>query len=374
MENAWKLVGNGHSAEAIQILKQVIRHNPGDADAHLLLGSLLSEEGHHEDAVAELTQAVRLRPRSAEAQNALGEAYTGFGDRRRARHAFEQALAVAPNNGVAQLNLGRNLLESGEYDSAAAHLDRAVELLPHDLDAANAFYLRAKVYTARDQPRQAVQELQRAIAIHEAFPEAWSDLGQARVMLLDHAGALEALRRAVELAPNDPVAQYRLGLEYLVEHQPEAAIVPLRQAYRLNPTDQSIPNALLKALRQTGHTQEADQVKQHLAEILHKREISAENELQAIQLNDEGVQLQRAGDLRGAVEKYSEAVRLSPGTVAMRVNYAVAMLRLGQWKEGLNELHESLLLDPTNDKIRAALKDALAQAPPGTVPDWGDKN
>ena len=105
-----------------------------------------------------------------------------------------------------------------------------------------------------------------------------------------------------------------------------------------------------------------------------RREVSSENELTAVKLNNEGARLQSAGDLPGALEKYRAAVKLSPHSVPVRVNYAVALLRLGKWTDGLNELHQCALSDPTNAKIKAALRDALAQAPAGTVPQWKDQN
>ena len=374
VERAWKLAGHGRPDEALHLLKQAIQRNPNDPDARLLLGSLLSEEGQQEEAIAQLTEAVRLRPRSAEAQIALGEAYSSFGDLQAARHPFEKAVALQPGSGVAQLDLARVLLESQQFDAAAVHLDLAIKTLEHDSDAATAHYLRAKVYTAHDDARQAVKELREALAIRPAFPEAWSDLGGACQMILDHAGALVALRRAVELAPADSVAQYRLGKEYLAQQQSRLAIAPLQQSDRLNPGDQSTLNALQKALRLDGQLQAADNVTQRPAVVLDRSKTVAQNDLIAVQLNNEGARLQSAGDLPGALEKYRAAVKLFPRSVPIRVNYAVAMLRLGEWSDGLNELHESLLMDPSNVKIRAALRDALAQAPAGAASQWKDRS
>lgn len=370
VENAWKLVGSGHQDEAIHVLNEIIKRTPNDADARLLLGSLLSEKRDRDGAIDQLTVAVRLRPTSADAQNALGEAYSSFGDFEAARRPLEQAVALNPKLGFAQINLARVLIHDTEYANAADHLDRALETLKQDPDAATAHYLRAKVYTAQSAPAQAAKELEKALAIRSSFPEAWSDLGEARKTLLDNSGALLAFRKAARLAPDDSVAQYRLGEEYLTQRQPHLAVEPLRQAHRLDPSDHSILNALQKALRQDGQSKEAEKIKQELAGLLSQDEVDSENEMKAVRLNNEGARLQSAGDLQGALQKYSAAAKLSPHDVPLRVNYAVAMLRLGKWTDGLNELHEALLMDPNNDKIRAALRDALAQAPAGSVPQW----
>lgn len=370
VERAWNLAANGQREQAVVLLQSVVKSNPADADARLLLGSLLMEAGQGPDAIAQLTEAVRLRPRSAEAQNTLGEAYSSVGDFKTACEPFEKAVALKPDFGVAQMNLGEALFNSGDLVASAEHLDRAIKLLGSSEDAAYAHYLRAKLYSAHAALPNAVQQLQQAIAIKPRFPQAWSDLGQARKDLLDDAGALAAFERAVELAPDDPVAQYRLGAEYLDADKTNVALEHLEIAYRLAPADQSTLNALQRALRAEGRTKEADDIKDRLSELLRKRDELNEKAVAAADLNNEGASLQKSGDLQGALKKYEAAVVLAPENVPMRVNYAVALLRLGQWTNGLNELHQALLLNPADVKIQQALKQALAQAPVGTVPDW----
>ena len=370
VEQAWKLAAGGKRDESIALLEKRVATDPRDADARLLLGSLLTEAGQGPEAIAQLTEAVKLRPHSAEAQNALGETYNRFGDAKAARGAFERAVAIQPGYGVAQMNLGEVLLNAGEAGPATEHLNRAVKLLARGDDAAYAHYLLAKCYAAQNEAPKAAENLQQAVEMRPAFPEAWSDLGEARKTLLDDAAALEAFTRAVQLAPNDPVAQYRLGAEYLGMDKPHLAVDHLATAYRLSPEDQSTLNALQRALRQDGRGKEADEIKQKLTELLLAKDKANQDAQAAVNLNNDGARLQSAGDLPAAATKYQAAVELAPKNVPMRVNYAVALLRLGRWTEGLNQLHAALLMDPSNAKIQEALKEAVAQAPAGTVPDW----
>jgi tetratricopeptide (TPR) repeat protein len=369
VEQAWSLAAKGQRMEAARLLRTVLQREPANAEAHLFLGSLLAEEGNRDEAIAHLTEAVRLRPKSSEALNALGEAYNRFDDPKAARESFEKAVTLNPKLAVAQSNLGAVLLQAGESSAAASHLDQAITLLGHSPDAADAQYLRAKIYSAESNFAKAAACLEQAVAIRPDFAEAWSDLGVARKAMLKDEEALRAFGRAVELNPKDPVAQYRLGAEYLRQDHPQSAIPPLEAAYRLRPDDQSTLNGLQNALRQAGRPEEADEVKRKLAILLHKRDEESQNAMKALKLNNEGAALEKANNLSEALERYRQATALNPAHVGIRVNYAVALLRLGRWTEGLTELHEALQRDPSNAQIKAALQDALSQAPPGTVPE-----
>lgn len=373
LEQAWKLAANGQRDEAIEILRTLIASEPGNTDAHLLLGSLLMEAGDKSASIEQLKAAVKQRPRSEEAQNALGEAYYKFGDLAQAKSAFEDAVAVKPNYGIAQLNLGQVLVMQGDLDGAAKHLDRAIPLLKQAEDAANAHYLRAKVYSARNQPRSAATQLETVVRTRPDFAEAWSDLGLARKQLLDDAGALTAFEHAVAANPNDAVAQYRLGAEYLHQGRTQPAIDHLRQADGLNPSDQSTLNALQMALRQSGDVDGADRVKRQLADLLRERDRINQNKLLAVRINNDGAALEKAGDLSGALTKYRDAAKLDPSHAGIRTNYGIALLRMGKWADGLEELHQALQLDPQNEQLRTTLKDALSQAPQTALPSWKDE-
>ncbi|MFN7994390.1 MAG: tetratricopeptide repeat protein [Bryobacteraceae bacterium] len=363
VEEAWSLLRKGDRPQAIRLLYSIVKSNPRDADARLLLGSVLQEEGNRTESIAQLSEAVRLRPGSAEAQNALGEAYNAFGDPKSARAPFEKAVELNPKFAPAQVNLGMVLVEAGEWDSAATHLDRGLALMGNKPDAAYPHYLRAKVCTAQNQVPKAVEHLKTAVALRADFAEAWSDLGDARKTLLDDSGALAAFERAVSLSPDDAVAQTRLGSEYLDEGKAHLAVEHLEIAVRLDPKNQSTLYNLQRAYREDGQDEKADGVKKKLAEILREKDRADQTLLAGIHLNNQGADLEKAGNLREAREKYEAALKLLPDHNGIRVNFAVALLRLGEWKQGLQELREAVRREPGNALWKAALDDALTQAP-----------
>jgi tetratricopeptide (TPR) repeat protein len=367
VDEAWDMLAKGDRARAAQVLQRIIASNPRDAEARLMLGSLLTEEGKPLEAVAQLEQAVKLRPRSPEAHHALGAAHKAAGNPKAAREQFEKAVALAPAFAPAQADLGELLLTAGESKPAAEHLDQAIRLFGKNPDAALPLYLRARIYTDNGEPAPAVALLEKAVALSADFAEAWSDLGQARKILLNDAGALTAFQRSVQSDPENAVSQYRLGAEYLRQGQPRMAVQHLRHSFRLNPRDQSTLYSLQSALRQDGQLEESKRIKEKLAEVLREIDRESQNAFNALRLNNEGAALEKTGDLPSALEKYRQAVALDPAHIGIRVNFAVASLRLGNWAQGIAELREALRRDPANAQIKAALDDALRQAPKGTV-------
>ena len=327
-------------------------------------------ESQNRAAFDQAEQNARQHPQSAEAQNAYGELLDEAGRLDAARQQFGRAIELKPSYGAAHLNLGLVLLQLNSPDEAASNLDEAIKLQGHTPEAGYALYLRAKIYTTGEHYDEALRCLNQAVQLRPDLAEAWSDLGETRKAKLDDRGALTAFQRAVDLNPTDAVAQYRLGAEYLRLDDAPHAEEHLRRAYKQNPQDQSVLNALQSALRKQGKTAEANRIRSQLAELLRQRDDSMQKAVTAIKLNNEGAGLQKQGDLQGALEKYQKASQLDPSHVGIRVNYAVALLRLGHWTDGLNELHEALRRDPGNDQIRLALKDALAQAPPDLIPKW----
>ena len=170
--------------------------------------------------------------------------------------------------------------------------------------------------------------------------------------------------KAVHFAPEDPVAQTRLGSQLLHQGQVHQAVPHLEEAVRLDPQNQSALYNLHRALLLDGHSEEAEAVKGKLTDLLRRQDQADQNSVAAIQLNNQGP-LERAHKLREALEKYRAALELDPEHEGIRVNYAAALLHLGQWDQGIAELREVLRRDPNNRAVKEALDHALAHPPPG---------
>ena len=217
-------------------------------------------------------------------------------------------------------------------------------------------YLRAKIYSEERDLAKAAREFEQAVALRPDFAEAWSDLGEARKELGDAEGALAAFRRAVESSPEDAVAQTRLGTKLLEGGAAHEAVAHLEEAVRARSKEPVGAERAAAGAAQDGQPEKAEAAKRQLAEVLRERDEADQKLVAAIEMNNRGAELEKAGDVRGALEKYRAALELLPEHAGIRANLAVALLKLGKWQEGIAQMREALRRDPGNARIQKALE------------------
>jgi tetratricopeptide (TPR) repeat protein len=132
--------------EALKVLEEAWSQAPDDADVATNLGGAYVMQRRWRKAVRFLEEATQRWPDHALLWMNLAAAYlgplesAGTEAQQRAIEAFEKALRCDPMVPNANYNLGLIYKERGEFERAAAHFWRALEVDPHDRDA--QFWLR----------------------------------------------------------------------------------------------------------------------------------------------------------------------------------------------------------------------------------------
>jgi arylsulfatase A-like enzyme/tetratricopeptide (TPR) repeat protein len=121
-----------HAGEAV---REALRRDAKNPDAHNVLGIIFSGENKPEQALAEFQQAVAMDPRNARIYNNIGNAFRALGQMAGAEAAFRRSIELAPAyadplNGLAALSIDQN-----RFPEAIAALDRALEIAPDHLEA-----------------------------------------------------------------------------------------------------------------------------------------------------------------------------------------------------------------------------------------------
>lgn len=214
----------------------------GDADPLVRLGSLQA----FEDAPAALRQrhlppllADPLRSLRALAASMLADVPLGETDQlqyARALEEYEQELALHAERAshLGQLALLR--WRQGHADAAEQAWVQAIKAEPYT--PANPLNL-ADLYRTQGREKEAEQLLKQAL---ERMPQEGMlhyALGLSRVRQQQHEAAMEHLRRAWELQPEDPRTGYVLAVAWEAT-APQSALEILRQAAKLHPNDRNL--------------------------------------------------------------------------------------------------------------------------------------
>lgn len=163
----------------------------------------------------------------ADVELLTGKNYFMLGDYKRATESFEKAVALSPRNSDYELWLGRawgRRAETSGWLSAPSHaskarqcFERAVALDPRNREAKNDlfdFYLNAPGFLGGGVDK--AEAIAKSIAT-ERPPESEFEQAQVADRRKDHTAAEAHLRRAMELAPNEPGRVVDLA-RYLAKH------------------------------------------------------------------------------------------------------------------------------------------------------------
>ena len=368
VEKAQDMLSKGSLEDGEAMLRQIIKKDPGNVQARLILGSALAVQGLRGESTEQITAAIKLSPNSAEAYNRLGTVLSRFLETDGARRAFEKAIELDPRLAAAHVNLALILAQADQLTAAHEHLDRAIELEGSDKDAAQAYFVRAMVWSAQGDNQNSIADLRSATQLKPDYAAAWSDLSQLLYSQSDMSGALSAAERAATIDPKDPAAQSQLGRIYWANENAAGAIEHLRAARSLGAEDRATLYALSRALRETGHLEEAKQVDEKVIELMRRDVNATQVSMTASGLNDEGIGLEKFGDVQAAMVKYKAALDLDPTGYGFRLNYGLALCKLGHWREGIVQLREVLKADPNNADAAKALYIAQEKVATSTRP------
>src|SRR6266516_4841197 len=144
--------------------------------------------------------------------------------------------------------------------------------------------------------------------------------------------AEQEFRTVIALAPRDPLGYANLGLTYLRGGRYAAAESPLKQARRLDPKNPDIALIAAKLYSLTGRAAEAHQV---LAEIPPDAKV-----LYALADLE-----QQSGD-SGYAERLRQVLERSPANLAVRLQLADVLLKLGQGDSTIRYLEDVRRLRP----------------------------
>lgn len=104
------------------------------ADILAAYGAFLASQDREDEAEAKLKEAVKLEPRNADAHTQLGNVYDDLGRAADAEREYRLATELDPASAAARYNLGLLLLDGGKTADAAGQFRTALKLRPRDAE------------------------------------------------------------------------------------------------------------------------------------------------------------------------------------------------------------------------------------------------
>ncbi len=255
------------------------------------------------DTTADPVEAARRRvaasPTDVEALFAFGNALWWHGEHEEAVAALTRVIAIRPDHTEARTNLGNALVELGQPDAAVPHYRAALAIMPGH---APTRYNLGNELLASGEPADAEAKFRAALAIMPNHAGALNNLGNVLRAQGRLAEAEASYRQAVALRPDAAGSHNNLGSALLALHRPAEAATCFVEALRLQPDYADACNNLGGALLALDRPEEA-------------------------------------------ATHFRRAVELDPNQVQARFGESLALLSLGQFREGW-EAYESRWRDP----------------------------
>ncbi len=195
-------------------------------------------------------------PKEVRALQGLSLIYEKQSSLPQALETLQKALAIDPNNPVTHKNLAALYMRSGDQAAAIIHFKKVNELQPSDADA---YLYLGVLYEASQRYAESIQALEQGARIDYNSARLQKALGVAYERVGDLEKSEVALRRAVDLDPEDQITKVNLAL-LLIQRKQEGVALPLLEAViKKTPNDVRALNALGVCYAALGQYEQAEQ-------------------------------------------------------------------------------------------------------------------
>lgn len=326
LKQGFELHQQARFTEAIPVLEEARRLQPGDYFANLLLGIDKLRTGDADAAVPRLQSAARIRPNEAIPQEYLGEAEARLGNQARAAEAFQAA--VARSHGA------EDALEAWAGFALERFRDIGASLRASDAGIAVLHRLQEAAANPGAACEGTIAALERQLASNTAAAQAAkaSVAGKLSICYAVEAGkAADKLKTSAE----DPAAVDRLHGDILLRLKGDAAAAQqeYRKAIALRPGDPALLERLAEAQLTAGDMEGARaSAKAALQANPHERE--ALRTLATIAMTERNYD--------EAIPLWEQLAQEAPGDLNVQVELGRALVQTGNAAEALQHLTPAL--------------------------------
>lgn len=372
----------GHQKTAEQLLQRANVYSPNDPVIHLYLGEIAYQEHRFKSAAANLSKAGRLlhansnilaalvisdskagqvdealrllkdlraREITPEFQLALASAVTDAGYPSDALPFFAALRSEYPRNHDIIYDAALCYIRAKEFGNAIEAIQQWIQ---QNQETADLDSLLGQAYEAQNQIKSAVDAYRRAIQIAPNHVEYYLEFASLCSDHHDYNAGLKVMEVGLKNNPHSSRLYFEQGALYAMQNNYGQAEKSFEASAKLAPAAQSSYIGLGITFLETGNTEKA-------IHILHER--LAQNPNNPTLLYLLGESLMRSGAAPGGA-RFAEAQKVLEKSVALNPDFAVSHVALGKiylsenkLKDAAQQFSDAIRLDPMNNSAYAHL-------------------
>lgn len=332
--------------EAIEAYRRSLEIEPGDVQAMNHLGIDLCRLGKYRQAIRQFQRIEQLDPAFEPAYCHRILAYAELGDHESAEQMFYLARLYKEQCPSCFYNMGCSLAARGLTDKAIYCWQRTLEL---DETHPEVHLRLAEVLRDRGRLESSRRYYLQALRQNPQSVQTLLDLADLLIEMnrFDEAGG--KIRRALEIAPDQPAGYLYQGMWLMAAGQSDEAIKAYNRALSL---DNRLPGVHLRLAEAYRAKNDLHRMQWHLRQELLLRPVDSSLLLKV------GNQLLDCHDYRTAIACFKRMASVDPENAAAWQNLAVAQFAAGRDIDGITSCQQALGREPRN--VSACFNLALA--------------
>jgi superkiller protein 3 len=229
--------------EALAIVQKILAIDPKNDEALRIMGYAHEIMQEYPEAHAAYQQALAINPQNAKVISQDAHAWDLQGDFVKAEAGYRAALAIDPTLDQAQFGLGRIDVRQGHIDEALTQFNLVAKTTDNANLKSEAAYSAGIMQGAKKMHTDAEASMRTATAADPGYALAWVGLGKEvfyRAMSTPPTTpatkndlikeAIGDLQKAIAIDPNQSQAYLQLGMIYGIQGQQQDALKTLDQA------------------------------------------------------------------------------------------------------------------------------------------------
>jgi tetratricopeptide (TPR) repeat protein len=201
----------GKLKDIIEMYRNSIKEQPDSGLIYVNLGLALEADGQREPALEAISKGAALVPENARAQYELGRAYIRLGRTAEALPAFGKASEIDPEMMEARFEYARLLEYTGKQEQALAEFRQIAAKFPND---ENALIALGTALGKQGEFREAAEQLEKAYELNPFSLPAANNLARAQ-MEFDLDAAIKTLTIFSERVIDKPDRVHELAKIYV---------------------------------------------------------------------------------------------------------------------------------------------------------------